>query len=208
VIFDIGRRGIFHTLVAGRSSRALSSGWILCCLILCVSSARGSAIANRACAELFDPAALGQVRTFCVDTSNLEPGLASYISALVAKKEHSRNPLKHLPWKFTDQCAAADAVIRMYLAPAERHVRIEQTSTMMDAGVSYSNFDEPTTEVVLLVYERASLDVLYRTEIETQLTKPQALLKVPLSRLVKEANALRSSKRHRASRRLGAATAD
>jgi hypothetical protein len=178
-----------HSLFV-RPSCGFTSCCILLCLLLCVSVARGSAIKHKTCGELFDPAALRRVRTFCLDASNLEPGLASEVAAFVARESRPHNLLKHIPWMFTDQCADADAIVRVYFAQAEQHTRIEQTSHNALGGVSYSNLVEPATEVVLLIYDRASLRVLYRTDGPTQKSDPVPLLKGLLSRLQKEIDEL------------------
>jgi hypothetical protein len=208
VILNVVRRGLSYPLVAGPSNLALLSRCGLFCFLVFASFARGSTTEHQACGEPFDPAALRRVRTFCVDTSNLEPLVAADVAALVAKENRPHNLLKHMAWTLTDRCAEADAVIRVYFAPSEQHVRIEHTPENIGPALSYSNFVEPATEVVLWVYDRASLRVLYRTEVHSQKTKPAALLKDPFSRLVKETKELQSLKSHRASRARRASATD
>jgi hypothetical protein len=190
VTFGVVRRAFLHPLSLRRSKRALRSRIVLFCFLLFGPFARGLAIEHKTCGELFDPAALRRVKTFCVDTSNLEPGVASDVAAFVARESRPHNLLKRIPWTFTEQCADADAIIRVYFAQAELHTRIEQTSHNAVGGVPYSNLVEPETEVVLLIYDRASVRVLYRTDAHTQRANPVPLLKGPLSRLMKEVNEL------------------
>jgi len=135
---------------------------------------------------LFDHEALRQVRTFCVDTSYLEAGVASDVKTFVAKENQPGRLLKRLRWQLTDQCAAADAVIRVYFASSERLTTGTGVARWEAASASY----EPATQVVLLVYDRSSIRLLYRTEVKEPSTNHVALLKGPFSRLVKDVKAL------------------
>jgi hypothetical protein len=175
--------------IAGLSSFALLPFCVL--LVLFTPPALGATAKCNLCAVPLDAAALGRVRTFCVDTSNLEPGLASAVTALVAERNHRHSALKRMPWTFTDQCAVADAVIRMYSTTNELHVREEQVAGPgpgeLGGEVTYPKVVELATKVVLLVYDRPSLRVLYRTDVESPRKNPAVLLRRPFQRLVKEA---------------------
>jgi hypothetical protein len=135
---------------------------------------------------LFDHEALRRVRTFCVDTSYLEAGVASDIKTFVARENQPGRLLRRLNWQLADPCAAADAVIRVYFASSERLTTGTGAARWEAASPSY----EPVTQVVLLVYDRASVRLLYRTEVKEPATNRVALLKGPFSRLVKDIKAL------------------
>ncbi len=166
------------------SRLALLSRGIVFCFLLLIPFLRGSAVENKACGELFHPEALRRVRTVCVDTSYLEAGVASDVKTFVAREKQPGQLLKLMTWEFTDQCAAADAFIRVYFAPSERHVT-ESDYSLRGGGTS-RDFYEPVTQVVLLVYDRASVRLLYRTEAQGQATNRVALLKGPFAKLVKD----------------------
>jgi hypothetical protein len=178
VIFDAGRRRSEYALVAAIPSFGLLPRCVLLCFLLFVPLVQGATVKHRACIEQFRPAALARVKTFCLDTSNLEPGFASEVAAFVAKRGHSHGVLKQLPWTFTDRCAAADAVIRVYFTASEQ---------------SYPEFAEGAGVAVLLVYDRAYLTVLYRTEVPSHRNKT-VVLRSLFSRLVKQAKATLSEK--------------
>jgi hypothetical protein len=179
VIFDAGRRRSVYALVAAIPSFALPPRCVLLCFLLFVPFVQGATVKHRGCLEQFRPAALARVKTFCLDTSNLEPGFASEVAAFAAKRGHSHGVLKQMPWTFTDRCAAADAVIRIYFTGSEQ--------------LSYSGFAEAAGEAVLLVYDRASLTVLYRTEVRSRRNKTVVLsvhsLRLPITGMTRGAEA-------------------
>jgi VWFA-related protein len=137
---------------------------------------------------LFDHEALRRVRTFCVDTSYLEAGAASEVKTFVARENQPGRLLSRLNWQLADECAAADAVIRIYFAHSERYTTV--TNKDHSGGVTSSDSIETVTQVVLLVYDRASVRLLYRTQVKEPSTNRVALLKGPFSRLVKDIKAL------------------
>jgi hypothetical protein len=173
VIFDAGRRRSVYAVVAAIASVGLLPRCFLACFLLSVPFVQGATVKHRACIEQFRPAALARVKTFCVDTSNLEPGFGSEVAAFVAKRGHSDGVLKQLPWTFTDRCATADAVIMIYFT-----------------GSSYPDY---AAEAVLLVYDPAYLTVLYRTEVPSHRNKTVVLRRL-FSRLFKQAKATLSEK--------------
>jgi hypothetical protein len=123
-----------------------------------------------------------------VDTSYLEAGVASDIKTFVARENQPGRLLRRLNWQLADQCAAADAVIRIYFAHSERYITV--TNKDPSGGVTSSDSIETVTQVVLLVYDRASVRLLYRTEVKDHAANRVALLKGPFSRLVKDIKAL------------------
>ncbi|MGD0224946.1 MAG: VWA domain-containing protein [Terriglobia bacterium] len=137
---------------------------------------------------LFDREALRGVRTFCVDTSYLQAEVASDIKTFVAKENQPRRLLKHLNWQLVDQCAAADAVIRIYFAHSESYLTVANKDQR--GGTTSSDSVETVTQVVLLVYDRASVRLLYRTEVKDRAANRVALLKSPFSKLVKDVKAI------------------
>jgi hypothetical protein len=151
---------------------------------------RGSSLQNGACGELFNPQALRHLKTLCVDTSYLEAGLAFDVKTFVARENQPGQLLGRLSWKITEDCAGADAVIRVYFAPSERHVTLGITSDVLAGERAPLEDYEQVTQVVLLIYDRASVRVLYRTEGQGQGKNREALLKGPFSRLVKDMKAL------------------
>lgn len=163
---------------------ALTLGPILLWFLLLDPFICGSALDNRTCRDLTDLEILRRVRTVCVDTSYLETKIASDVKTFVAKENQPGQLLKQVNWELTDQCAAADAVIRVYFAPSERHVT--RTDDYLRGGQTTEEFFEPVTQVVLLVYDRASVRLLYRAEDQGQAISRAALLKGPFSRLAKD----------------------
>jgi hypothetical protein len=57
-------------------------------------------------------------------------------------------------------------------------------------GTTSSDSVETVTQVVLLVYDRASVRLLYRTEVKDRAANRVALLKSPFSKLVKDVKAI------------------
>jgi hypothetical protein len=141
------------------------------CILLFLPLVDGSALQNRACGELYDPEALRGVRTVCVDASYLQTDVASDVKAFVTEQNQSGQSLKRINWELTNECATADAVIRVYFAPSALHI---------------ADWREAVTQVVLLIYDRPSVRVLYRTEVDVPGKKPAVLLKGPFTRLVKD----------------------
>ena len=123
-----------------------------------------------------------------MDTSYLQAEVASDIKTFVAKENQPRRLLKHLNWQLVDQCAAADAVIRIYFAHSESYLTVANKDQR--GGTTSSDSVETVTQVVLLVYDRASVRLLYRTEVKDRAANRVALLKSPFSKLVKDVKAI------------------
>ena len=70
-----------------------------------------------------------------------------------------------------------------YFAPAKLYIK--EANNDLRGGTTALTI-ERTTQVVLLVYDRASVRLLYRTEAQGQTTNRRTLLKGPFSRLVKD----------------------
>jgi len=166
---------------------------LLCCLFL-VHFLRGSSLQNGACGELFSPQALRHLKTLCVDTSYLEAGAAFDVKAFVARENQPGRLLSRLGWRITEDCAGADALIRVYFAPSERRVALTNDARPGQRAPSGQTApleeNEPVTQVVLLIYDRASVRVLYRTEGQGTGKNRAGLLKGPFSKLVKDMKAL------------------
>lgn len=187
-----------------RSSSRWPVGWpskiglLSCCALLCslllAHFLRGSSLQNGACGELFNPQALRHLKTLCVDTSYLQAGEAFDVKRFLARENQPGRLLKRLSWKITEDCAGADALITVYFAPSERHVALTNDALPGQRAPSGQTApleeNEQVTQVVLLIYDRASVRMLYRTEGQGQGKNRGALLKGPFSRLVKDMKAL------------------
>jgi len=168
---------------------ALPSCCVLFCLLLPYSIVPGSARENKACSNLFHLEALRWVRTVCVDTSYLREGETSDVKTFVARENQPGHLLRRLNWEFTDQCAAANAVIRVYFAQTEVNIHRTDVGPRPDVGqggVASSSVSEEEIQVVLLIYDRASVRILYRTETQYKGPNRRTMLKDPFSRLVKD----------------------
>jgi len=184
VIFPAIRQGFQCRLTRSTSSAARPSRCLLFCFFLLIPFVLGSAQEKKGCGEVFDREALRRVRTACVDTSYLEGADALAIKDFVARENQPRQLLSQIPWKLTDQCAAADAVIRVYFAQSELLNREE--GHLLRGGLPTITYSEQVIQAVLLIYDRASVRVLYRTEGHNKGTNRAALLKGPFLRLVKD----------------------
>jgi hypothetical protein len=190
VIFAPIRQELHCRLVGRTSSSAFRSRCFLFCFLLLISFVHGSAQEKKVWGEQFDPEALRRVKTLCVDTSYLEKGEALEIKKFVAKESRPGHLLRQMPWELTDQCTAADAVIRMYFAHRERVIR--KTGVDMCEGmiIYNSDYSEQVMQVVLLIYDRASVRILYRTKGREG--KSRTALKGPFSKLVKDLKGVQS----------------
>ena len=140
------------------------------------------------CSDLFDPAALKRIRAVCVDTSYLEPASASDVKSYVEMESQPGHLLTRLPWRRDEKCTPDDAVIRVYFEAGERRSPSEPNTAVWPRPSSVETY-ERGTRVVLLVYDQASVRLLYRTDFVGAWSKRPALLRVPFSRLVKEMSA-------------------
>jgi hypothetical protein len=105
--------------------------------------------------EVFDPNALAHIKSFCVDLRNLEGWQAEGVGEFVAKNTQPKKLLGHLPWQLIGDCTKADAVARIYFAPAN----------IEDVAREYSLSSPPTFQQgyqpVLLLYDKASIRLFY-----------------------------------------------
>ena len=110
--------------------------------------------------------------------------MASDIKKFLAKESEPGKLLKSLTWELTDQCATADAVIRVYFAQTTRLTEMRDRPGDCHPAVA---LDVPATQVVLLVYDRASVRLLYRTEVQRHSDRTDVLLlKVTFARLARD----------------------
>ena len=168
----------FQCWLAGRTpSIKFPFRCFLCCFLLLISLVRASAQEKKAWGEVFDREALGWVRTFCVDTSDLEGAEAREVQDFVAKESKPGHLLRQMPWELTDQCSSADAVIRSYFSQntVQKTETIPCSDLTVCGGDISSSYFQQVTQVVLLIYDRASVRVLYRTEGRGERTKRLAL---------------------------------
>jgi hypothetical protein len=189
VSFMALRRSSTRWPVGGPSCMGLLSCCTLLYCPLLIPFLLGSSLQNGACGELINPQALRHLKTVCVDTSYLQAGVAFDVKAFVARENQPGQLLSRLSWKITEDCAGADALIRVYFAPSERHVTLGITNDVLAGERAPLEEDEQVTQVVLLIYDRASVRVLYRTEGQGQGKNRGALLKGLFSRLVKDMRA-------------------
>ena len=175
----------------GRSARAaLPARCILLAFLLLIPLARGSALHDRACGELYDPTSLGRLRTVCVDTSYLEAATASELREFMARERQPGRFLARMSWHFTDPCEGADAILRVYSALGTHHVSKPSWTVNPNASVPSVDYDEPISQVVLLVYDRASVRLLYRTESQGRGKSGEAAFVPVFSKLVKDVDQL------------------
>ena len=163
---------------------------ILLGLLLLIPFGRGSALQNKACRELYDPESLSRLRTVCVDTSYLGATAASGVKEFVARGSQPGQLLTRVSWRFADRCEGADAILRVYFTPGARHVSTPKPKTNPNVNVPSLDYYEPISQVVLLIYGRASVRLLYRTDAQGGGRNWEAALKPLFSKLVKDINQL------------------
>ncbi|MGO8792492.1 MAG: hypothetical protein ACLQVL_34605 [Terriglobia bacterium] len=162
----------------------------LACSLVLVPRERISGEETKRCSDLFNPEALHHIRSVCVDTTFLEPAVASDVKSYIEKEGQPGHLLTALPWRVNETCAPDDAVVRVYFAEGEHRSTTYMAGSRLSGPTSVDTF-EPETRVVLLVYDRASVRLLYRTESVRRWSKRAALLKVSFSMLVKDVSAVR-----------------
>ena len=157
-------------------------------LLLLISFVRGSAQVNKVCGKPFAREVLPRVRTYCVDTSYLQDAEASDVKTLVERENRPGQLLRRLIWELTDQCAAADAVIRVYFAETGHVVHIQRADAPLTElnRAGQGTVYEQQIQAVLLIYDRASVRILYRTEGRYLGQKRKTMLKGLFSSLVKD----------------------
>ena len=163
---------------------ALISRCALSLFLLLISFVPSAALENKACGQLIDLEALRRIRTVCVDTSYLAAGEASDIKGFVASENQPGQLLKRLPWQFADPCSPSDVVIRVNFNQGKRRVVLTEKGKV--GGATSAESFQRVNQVVLLVYGRASVRLLYRTEVEGSAKNRAASLKGLFSRLIKD----------------------
>jgi len=147
---------------------------------------QASALDNEVCGEPNNPEALRKIKVVCLDTSNLDSAVARDVKAFVSEENRPDHLLGRLNWEFVEGCPSADAVIRVYFVSTERYVTEPAPNSGLGVGVSSLGAYKPATRLVLLVYDRASVRVLFRSEGIFPGNKRTAQLKGQFGRLVKE----------------------
>ena len=158
------------------------------CFLLLISFVHGSPQVKSVCGEPFAREALPRVRTYCVDTSHLREGEASDVKTFVERENRPGQLLRRLIWELTDQCAAADAVIRVYFAETGHVVHIQRADAPLTElnRAGQGTVYEQQIQAVLLIYDRASVRILYRTEGRYVGQKRKTMLKGLFSSLAKD----------------------
>jgi hypothetical protein len=143
-------------------------------VILACAAVPAAAAGEKAAGKVLDYAALGKVRTYCVDTSNLKgpvlPGDVPRpdefdVRELVKRESGPRGLLSKLPWKLEADCSApgVDATVRfefrVILGPGDAAVGLETPLFAM-----YPQRDEFRWRVELQVTDKVSTRVDYKAE--------------------------------------------
>jgi hypothetical protein len=183
-IFSATRPSSQFPLTGWISSSARPSRLLRFCFLLLITFGQASAREKETCGEVCDREALRRVRTVCVDTSYLEEGEAFDIKTFMATENQPGQPIRQIPWDFTDRCAAADAVIRVYFVQSELITKVTRRGKR--GAVPSRTFSHQVNQAVLLIYDRASVRLLYRTEGQRKGTYRPALLEGPFSKLAKD----------------------
>ncbi|HEY6291739.1 MAG TPA: hypothetical protein VI455_09300 [Terriglobia bacterium] len=132
--------------------------------------------------EIFDREALGQTRSFCVDSSHMGESEVTQLKDFLAKESQPKKLLSKLPWKLIDDCTKADAVARIYFAPVDLRVDIRDE----ESGRKKSWNPGQSAQPVLLIYDKASIRLFYRAEGEVLRGKAVDALGSPFSTLLKD----------------------
>jgi hypothetical protein len=131
--------------------------------------------------EVFDPDALRQTKSFCVDLNHMESSQAADVKEFLAQESQPRKLLSRLPWQLVDDCTKADVVARIYFARVD--VREEMSApNLAGSPVSFRQSRQP----VLLLYDKASIRLFYRAEGQVLGRKTVEVLRSPFAMLVKD----------------------
>jgi hypothetical protein len=131
--------------------------------------------------EVFDPEALKQTKTYCVDLSHMEGSQADSTKEFLAKESQPKKLLSRLPWERVDDCTKADAVARIHFARV--NVREEMSAPNLAGNpVSFRQSRQP----VLLLYDKASIRLFYRAEGDVSHRNAVDMLGSPFAMLVKD----------------------
>lgn len=163
--------------------------FLVCCFLLSPPHHTYGVEAER-CGDWFNAEALRGIRSVCVDTSYLEPAVAADVKTFVDQESQPRHLLTHLSWRIAKNCTAADAIIRVYFTQTEQVSTAEGLKNGFPLQTSPVNTWESGTEVVLLVYDRPSVRLLYRTEAVGLQAHRVTLLRNPFRKLVRDVRTL------------------
>jgi hypothetical protein len=145
--------------------------WVLACAVVPTAAA-----GERAAGKVLDYAALGKVRTYCVDTSNLKgpvlPGDVPRseefdVRELLKRESGPRGLLSNLPWKLEADCSApgVDATVRfefrVILGP------VQELALESPVMAMYPQRNTFRWRVELQVTDKASTRVDYKAEGNT-----------------------------------------
>lgn len=162
--------------------------FLLCCFLLSPLH-HSYGVETQRCGDWFNADALRGIKTVCVDTSYLESAVASDVKTFVDRESQPGHLLTHMSWRIAENCTAVDAIIRVYFVESERQSTAGALKSGFPLGSSV-NIWQPGTQVVLLIYDRPSVRLLYRTEFLGPEAHHAALLRVPFSKLVRDVRSL------------------
>jgi hypothetical protein len=132
--------------------------------------------------KVFDRDGLKQTRSYCVDGSSLEGSEAAEVRVFLAQDGGPKKLLSRLPWALIDDCTKADAVARIYFAPASVIEVLNDKGTALRQVFAHDKRPYP----VLLVYDKASIRLFYRAEGSITHGDPTKVLGSPFSMLLKD----------------------
>jgi hypothetical protein len=110
--------------------------------------------------EAFDLDALRQARTFCVDLGHLDAREAVAVKTFIADSGGADRVIMQLPWQLANDCTRADVVARIYF----RTATVTERRTDLQTGLKQSSEPEEWPQPVLVIYDKASIRLLYRAE--------------------------------------------
>ncbi len=195
MIFSSIRQEFQCWVASGARSISPPSRSFLFSILLVSTLVHGSALDKRVCGELFNREALRRVKAACIDTSYLGEAEALDIRNFVAKESQPGHLLRRMPWDLSDDCAAPDAVIRVYFTQAEVIANRTEVSSPCNVSLflcSGSRSVLQGIQIVLLIYDRASVRILYRTQAQYNGAKRKTMLRGSFSRLVKDLKGVQS----------------
>jgi hypothetical protein len=159
-------------------------------LTLCVVSS--AAYAKKTEGEVPDPAALSRVKSYCIDTSQMNTSEAGDVQKFVEEQKTPKKLLGKLPWSLADNCTQADAVITLKFeptsimdssgAPGAMQASTSSSNAIPGSGV---NAGANAYDTALTVSDRSG-KLLYRVTGEAAPLHPERSLKSPFSMLVSD----------------------
>jgi hypothetical protein len=131
--------------------------------------------------EVFDPEALKHTTSFCVDLNHMDSSEAAGVKEFLAKENQPKKLVGRLPWQLVADCTKADAVARIYFAPADVSQEMSGLGVIGTAVSVRHGF-----ESVLLLHDKASIRLFYRAEDQALGRDEPRLLQGAFSMLVKD----------------------